>query len=76
MFHDVVHNTKMSSVCLIGRRGGECNHCGYIIVTISLWVCLYWCMWMYIGSGVRNPVMRSHRIVDIMVVNAAGFGIG
>ena len=34
-------------------------------------------MWVYIGSSVRNPAVRSHmRRVDKMVVSATGFGIG
>ena len=29
-----------------------------------MWVCLYWCMWVYMGGSVRNPALRSHMLVE------------
>ena len=34
------------------------------MVGVSLWVCLYWCMWVYMVSIVRNPAARSHMLVQ------------
>ena len=37
-----------------------CDDYGYIVMGISLWVCLYWGMWVCVGSGAMNLAVRSH----------------
>ena len=50
------------------------HNCGYITTS----VCLYWCMWVHMGSSVRNPAVKSHVLVQSGHddCNAAGFGMG
>ena len=44
--------------------GKRCDHCGYIVMGMSLWVWLYWCMWVRVDSGSRSLVVRSHMFVQ------------
>ena len=37
---------------------------GYIARGISLWVCLYWFMWVRVGSGSNSLAVRSHILVQ------------
>ena len=37
---------------------------GYIARGISLWVCLYWFMWVRVGSGSNSLAVRSHMLVQ------------
>ena len=76
----IVHSINMSWLCLVLKRN-RCNDCDYFATCISLWVCLYWCMWVCVGSGARNPAVRSCMLlqseqVNNVVMNTAGFGIG
>ena len=56
----IVHGIKMSWVCPVLIRKQVCDHYGYIAMGVSLWVCLYWGMWVCVGSGAMNLAVRSH----------------
>ena len=49
--------------CVRYWGGNGYDHCGYIAMGISLWVCPYWCMWVRVGSGARSLAVRSQMFV-------------
>ena len=42
----------------IKEKTGVTDHCGY------MWVCPYWCMWVWMGSGSRNFSVRHYMFVQ------------